>query len=140
MFSRFLPRGIDLVKILPAARGQSGGKAGNATVVSKFCSRAQSNGETNRTASAAFRLIFQPFDGLQPGVVIPVAVNDFNTEPLTVHCQLGFSFFVLGLRKNVWVEIKDNGADVMSEHPLKYGRRTRRTTTVKNDCFHDGEV
>ena len=132
------PGGIHLIQTFPAAAGQCGGEAFDAEFLGHGGCGAQTFSKANTTSSSPFGLVFIATDRFSPGVVIAIAVHKRNPEFFAIAYAFVFAYQIFFFGKNIGVEVKNSGFEVVVQQPFQDGGRAGSTATVqKNAFFHD---
>ena len=83
--------------------------------------RCEAYTEALLAAGASFWLLLKSADGLQPCLMVVVAVYPRDSETFGMALALVLSDFVLFVWKDVGIEVEDGGADAVLKHPLYDG-------------------
>ena len=126
----------DLLQALPTGRGKRGGEICQPQFFGLQGCCLQPIREALEATTAPLGLSLQASHSLKPALMVIVAVNPLKSQALCMPFAFLLADVIFLARKDVGIEIKDSGADVVLQHPLHDGRRTRSTTGMQQHLLH----
>lgn len=129
---------IDLVKSLPAAGSERGGKLADAQLTCFAGAAQETILETSQTAVAALGFCLETCYVLQPSCMVIVIINNGKSQLPCIAGNLILTNKIFLFWIDIGIAIEDDGFDIMLQHPLKDSTGTRGAAAMKKDFFQWG--